>query len=104
MLEALNRNPAAAVLAAAALALVVLAVAVLLLARQSRRARRDRERMLGLLRRESESQGQSMERLNRAVNDSLRQVAELSGVLDARMEAFTRQSDANLGEMRRMVG
>ena len=52
MLEALNRNPAAAALAAAALALVVLAVAVLLLARQSRRARRDRERMLGLLRRE----------------------------------------------------
>lgn len=104
MLEALNRNPAAAALAAAALALVVLAVAVLLLARQSRRARRDRERMLGLLRRESESQGQSVERLNRAVNDSLRQVAELSGALDARMEAFTRQSDANLGEMRRMVG
>lgn len=89
---------------AAALVLAAVAAAVALLYRQARRARRDRDRMMNVLRRESENQNQSVERLGRAVNDSLRQVAELSGALDARMEAMTRQSDEKLAEMRRMVG
>lgn len=103
MLEILNQNPGIAVivlLAAFALALV----AVALIVRPSGRARRERERMLSLLRRESENQSQSVDRLNRAVSDSLRQVAELSGALDARMEALTRRSDERLDEMRRVVG
>lgn len=104
MLEALNQNPGAAAIAVAVLALAAVIVAAALMSRQNRRMRRDRERALTLLRRESESQGQSVERLNRAVNDSLRQVAELSGALDARMEALTRQSEEKLTEMRRVVG
>lgn len=105
MLEYLNQNPGlAALIAAAAVAVALLIVVALLLSGQNRRARRDRERMLAQLRREGESQGRSVERLNQAVGDSLRQVAELSGALDARMEALTRQSDEQLTQMRRMVG
>ena len=85
---------------AALFAAALVAVAVLL----SGKMRRDRERMLHALRRDGEHQSQGVERLGRAVNESLRQVAELSGSLDARMEALTRQNDEKLGEMRRMVG
>lgn len=93
----------------AGLALIVLSAALLgivlaLIVGQNRRARRERDRLWNMLRRESEGQSQSVERLGRAVNDSLRQVAELSGALDARMEALTRQNEQRLGEMRRMVG
>ncbi len=105
MLEALNRNPGlAALLAAAVVAIAAIALVALLLSGQSRRMRRDRERMLAQLRREGESQARSVERLNQAVGESLRQVAEMSGALDARMEALTRQSGERLAEMRRMVG
>ena len=81
-------------------AIALIAVAALLFGR----TRRDREQMLRALRRDGEHQNQGVERLGRAVNESLRQVAELSGALDARMEALTRQNDEKLGEMRRMVG
>ena len=82
----------------AGLALIVLSAALLgivlaLIVGQNRRARRERDRLWNMLRRESEGQSQSVERLGRAVNDSLRQVAELSGALDARMEALTRQNE-----------
>ena len=87
-----------------AVMLLILVIVLALLAGQSRRMRRDRERMLNLLRRENELQGQDMERLNQNLNHSMRQVAELSGTLDARMEALTRQNDEKLSEMRRMVG
>ena len=105
MLEYLNRNPGiAALIAAAVVAIALLIVVALMLSGQNRRVRRERERMLTQLRRESEGQARSVERLNQAVGESLRQVAELGGALDARMEALTRQSDEKLTEMRRMVG
>lgn len=105
MLNYFNQNPgAAALISAAALALVVLALVAALLSAQGRRERRNRERILMQLRRENENQMRSVERLNAAVGESLRQVAEMSGALDARMEALTRQSDERLTEMRRMVG
>ena len=87
-----------------AVMLLMLVIVLALFAGQSRRMRRDRERMMNLLRRENELQGQDMERLNQSLNHSMRQVAELSGTLDARMEALTRQNDEKLSEMRRMVG
>ena len=87
-----------------AVTVIFAAALVAVAAIMSRRMRRDRERMLHALRRDGEHQSQGVERLGRAVNESLRQVAELSGSLDARMEALTRQNDERLGEMRRMVG
>ena len=104
-MQSLNQNPwLLALIAFALVALVVLICVMLLLTNQEKRQWQERERMLRTLRRESEAQGEGMERLGRAVDESLRQVAELSGALDARMEALTRQSDERLGEMRRMVG
>ena len=91
-------------IALVAVAVIFAAALVAVAALMSRRMRRDRERMLHALRRDGEHQSQGVERLGRAVNESLRQVAELSGSLDARMEALTRQNDERLGEMRRMVG
>ena len=84
--------------------LLVLVLVIVLFAIQNRRARREREHLLGVLCRESEQYGQDMNRMNRSLNDSLRQMAELSGALDARMEALTRQNDEKLTEMRRVVG
>ena len=92
------------IIACFAALVLVLVVVLVLFAGQSRRMRRDRERMMHLLRRENEIQGQDMERLNQNLNHSMRQVAELSGTLDARMDALTRVNDQKLEEMRRMVG
>ena len=104
-MEALNQNPwIVALVAIVVIGAVVLAAVGMLLSNQTRRLRRDRERMLNMLHRENERQGEGVERLGRAVNESLRQVAEMSGALDARMDALTRQNDEKLGEMRRMVG
>ena len=100
-----NQNPWLPALIAVILIGAVMLIAVMvLMSNQTKRLRRDRDRMMHMLRQESESQGEGVERLGRAVNESLRQVAELSGALDARMEALTRQNDEKLGEMRRMVG
>ena len=105
MLEYLNRNPGTgALIAVAIVAALLLIVVALVLSAQNRRARRDREKLLIQLRRENEGQAKSMERLNQAVGESMRQVAELGGALDARMEAMTRQNNEKLTEMRRMVG
>jgi len=87
-----------------AISVLVLILVLVLFAIQSRRMRRDRERMMNMLHRENEMQGQDLERLNQNLHHSMRQVAELSGTLDARMEALTRQNDEKLSEMRRMVG
>lgn len=87
----------AALLAAFVVALVVFSA-------QFSRMRRERERMFALLRREGELQGENVDRLGRSLDNSMRQVAELSGALDARMEALTRQNEAKLTEMRREVG
>lgn len=87
----------AALLAAFVVALVVFSA-------QFSRMRRERERMFALLRREGELQGENVDRLGRSLDSSMRQVAELSGALDARMEALTRQNEAKLTEMRREVG
>lgn len=100
MLQFINENPAVILIAAA----LLLFVAVLLLALQSRRSRRERERLLNLLRREREAQETGMAQLNQAMGNSMRQMAELSGALDARMDALTSQTSEKLGEMRRMVG
>ena len=91
-------------LIAAAAMLLILAIVVILFAVQSGRVRRDNEKLLTLMRRENESRSANAERLNRAMGDSMRQVAELSGALDARMDALTRQNNQRLEEMRRMVG
>ena len=87
-------------LIAAGFALILLAIVICAIC-ISRSIRRDRER---LLRRENDAQGRNAERLNQAVTASMRQMAELSGALDARMEALTRANDQKLDEMRRMVG
>jgi len=105
MLEMLNRNAgAAALIALAAVVVLALILIPLLLSAQKKRMRRERERLINQLHRESEVQSRSVERLNQAVGESMRQVAELSGALDARMEALTRQNGLKLEEMRRMVG
>ncbi len=88
----------------AALCCVLLILAILLLAAQSRRSRREREQLSRDMHRERERQEQEMSRLNRSLGESMRQVAELSGALDARMEALTRQNEEKLTEVRRMVG
>lgn len=104
MQQFFSENPALAMIAGAFLAaVVVIAVVAALLSRQSTRLRREREHMLRMMQRESEIQGQGMERLNRAVNDSLRKVSELSGTMDARMQDLAQRSDEQLGEMRRVV-
>lgn len=88
----------------AALCCVLLILAILLLAAQSRHSRREREQLSRDMHRERERQEQEMSRLNRSLGESMRQVAELSGALDARMEALTRQNEEKLTEVRRMVG
>lgn len=89
MLRSINENSALLLIVAAA---VLLAALLLLLIQNAR------------LRRESEKREKGVDRLNQAMGHSLRQMAELSGALDARMEALTRQNDEKLTEMRRMVG
>ena len=88
---------------AAALLFVLLAAAVLLIA-QGSRSRRERARMLAQLRRDGEAQAERVERLSRAVSESARQMAGMSGALEARMDALTRTNDEKLAEMRRTVG
>lgn len=104
MQEFLSGNSMLVALAGAGLIALAAVVGVaVLLSRQSARLRRDRERMLRIVQREGEIQSQGMERLNQAVNDSLRRVSELSGTMEARMQAFARKNDEHLGEMRRVV-
>ena len=80
-------------LIAAGALLILLLIVIILLAAQNSRIRRERAQ-----------QERGVDRLNQAVGHSLRQMAELSGALDARMEALTRQNEEKLTEMRRMVG
>ena len=80
-------------IAAAGALLLVLLLVIVLFSAQNARMRRDRERMLHMLRRESEIQGEGVERLSHALSDSMRQVAELSGTLDARMDALRDRLD-----------
>lgn len=87
-----------------AVLLAAFIVALAVFSAQFSRMRRERERMFGLLRREGEIQGENVDRLSRSLDSSMRQVAELSGALDARMEALTRQNEVKLTEMRREVG
>ena len=89
---------------ALAVMLVMLIAMFILLIRQGKSLRRDRERLLSQLRRENELQGRGVQLLSQNVGSSVQQVAELSGALDARMDALTRQNDEKLSEMRRMVG
>lgn len=81
-----------------------LLLAIVLFILQNGRMHRERDRLLRAVRHENEMQGESVARLNHALQDSMRQVAELSGALDARMDALTRQNEASLNEMRRTVG
>lgn len=85
------------VLIALIAAIIVVCIALIALSQQNKRQRRDRERISGQLRRENEAQ-------ERIQQDMLRQMAELSGNLDARMQALTAANDQKLEEMRRMVG
>lgn len=85
------------VLIALIAAVIVVCIALIALSQQNKRQRRDRERISGQLRRENEAQ-------ERIQQDMLRQMAELSGNLDARMQALTVANDLKLEEMRRMVG
>ena len=81
------------ILIAAGFALILLTIVICAIC-ISRSLRRSREN----------TQGRNVEKLNQAVSASMRQIAELSGALDARMEALTRANDQKLDEMRRMVG
>jgi DNA recombination protein RmuC len=80
-------------LIAAGALFALLVLIIILLAAQNSRIRRERIQ-----------QEKGVDRLNQAMGHSLRQMAELSGALDARMEALTRQNDEKLTEMRRVVG
>lgn len=90
--------------AAAVFLLLTLVLFIILFAVQNGRVRKSNEKLLSMLRRENESQNRSVENLNRSVDQSLRQMAEFSGALDARMDVLTRQNNQRLEEMRRMVG
>ena len=81
------------ILIAAGFALILLTIVICAIC-ISRSLRRSREN----------THGRNVEKLNQAVSASMRQIAELSGALDARMEALTRANDQKLDEMRRMVG
>lgn len=87
-----------------AAAVLLLLLAIVLVAVQNRHSRREREKLLALLRRENEGRNHSVEQLNQTVEESVRRMAEFSGAVDARMEALTRQNNLRLEEMRRMVG
>lgn len=87
-----------------AAAVLLLLLAIVLVAVQNRHSRREREKLLALLRRENEGRNRSVEQLNQTVEESVRRMAEFSGAVDARMEALTRQNNLRLEEMRRMVG
>ena len=88
----MNQNTILLLIIAAFILLALLIVLILLAAQNSR------------MRRERAQQERGVDRLNQAMGHSLRQMAELSGALDARMEALTRQNEEKLTEMRRMVG
>ena len=88
------------ILIAAGFALILLTIIICAIC-IARSLRRDRDRVQ---RRENELQGRNVEKLNQSMAASMRQIAELSGALDARMEALTRANDQKLDEMRRMVG
>lgn len=87
-----------------AAAVLLLLLAMVLVAVQNRHSRREREKLLALLRRENEGRNRSVEQLNQTVEESVRRMAEFSGAVDARMEALTRQNNLRLEEVRRMVG
>ena len=87
------QNPNVILMIALAALLLVLILVIVLLAALSSHSRRDRH-----------AQAREIHNLGHSLNDSMRQVAELSGALDARMEALTRVNDEKLSEMRRMVG
>lgn len=97
MPEFFNQNAA---LLAVILIVAGAAVVCVSLSRQGKRQRRERERLQAHLRRENEMQ----ERMRQDMEASMRQIAELSGNLDARMQVLTSASDQRLEEMRRMVG
>ena len=88
----MNQNTMLLIVVTAVL-LALLVLIIILLAAQNSRIRRERIQ-----------QEKGVDRLNQAMGHSLRQMAELSGALDARMEALTRQNDEKLTEMRRVVG
>ena len=92
-----------AIIIAAALLIMLLAAVALLIA-QGSRSRRERTRMLAQLRRDGETQAERVERLSRALSESVRQMAGMGGALEARMDALTRTNDEKLAEMRRTVG
>lgn len=87
------QNPNVILLIALGAMLLVLILMIVLFASLGARNRRDRF-----------AQAREINNLSRSLSDSMRQVAELSGALDARMEALTRTNDEKLSEMRRMVG
>ena len=107
MLETINANSGLAALLALLAAVAVLIVVIVLLGRSSRQLRRERERLLEAMRREGERREKGEYRINRAVGDSARQVAELSGAVDARLDALEKQVgeklDARLSESFRLV-
>lgn len=102
-----NANPGAAAMLALIAAAVILAAVIVILCVQSARTRRERERLFELMRRESEQRERGASRISRAVGDSVRQVAEMSGAMDARLDALEKQVgeklDARLSESFRLV-
>lgn len=107
MPDTLYANPAMAAMIALIAAVVIVLAAVIVLCVQSARTRRDRARLLEQLRRESEQRDRGANRISRAVGDSMRQVAELSGAMEARLDALEKQVgeklDARLSESFQVV-
>ena len=87
------------ILIAAAFVLLLLTVVICAVC-ISRSLKNDRE---GRQRRENELNSRSVEKLSQSMAASMRQMAELSGSLDARMDALTRANNQRLEELRRVV-
>ena len=87
------QNPNLILIIALAAFLLVLVLVIVLFASLGARNRR-----------QARAQAEEINNLSRKMNDSLRQVAQLSGAMDARMDALTRTNDESLHEMRRLVG
>ena len=108
MIDWIRTNPELTLAAAVLLALiVVLTVLVIHLRGQSKRMRIERRRLFEAIERQNEQQSRESSQLRGALSDSARQVAELSGAVDARLDALEKQVgeklDARLSASFRMV-
>ena len=92
MIDWIRANPELTLTATVLLALIVmLTVLVIHLRGQTKRMRIERRRLFEAIERQNEQQSRESTQLRGALGDSARQVAELSGAMDARLDAIEKQ-------------